>query len=56
MILRYTRERNLQPAGEQLRHPLSGIPRERETARARDWTVLSMRDDWRQVFPDLGGE
>jgi hypothetical protein len=35
---------------------VAGAERALETARAQGWTVLSMRDDWRQVFPDpIGG-
>ncbi|PDV98206.1 HAD family hydrolase [Candidatus Chloroploca asiatica] len=26
-----------------------------DAARTQSWTVISMRDDWRQVFPDIGG-
>ena len=31
----------------------AGAERALEAARAESWTIISMRDDWRQVFPDL---
>jgi len=31
---------------------VAGAERALKTARAQGWTVLSMRDDWRQVLPD----
>jgi len=35
---------------------VAGAERALKTARAQGWTVLSMRDDWRQIFPDpIGG-
>lgn len=33
----------------------AGAERALEAARAEGWTVVSMRDDWRRVFPDDGG-
>ncbi|NTU82787.1 MAG: haloacid dehalogenase-like hydrolase [Chloroflexales bacterium] len=33
----------------------AGAERALEAARTQSWTIVSMRDDWRQVFPDVGG-
>lgn len=34
----------------------AGAERALEQARADSWTIVSMRDDWRQVFPDFIGD
>jgi phosphoserine phosphatase len=34
---------------------VAGAERALETARGEGWTIVSMRDDWRQVFPDPAG-
>ncbi|WP_129677148.1 HAD family phosphatase [Candidatus Chloroploca sp. Khr17] len=31
----------------------AGAERALDAARTQDWTIVSMRDDWRQVFPDV---